>query len=148
MALIKYNRLDPWRDLENLHEELNKLFNVSFGSDLVPQSQTRSPMIDVWEDEKQVYVEADLPGFEQKDVKVSLKDDVLVISGQKEARKEETKKNYFRCERYKGRFYRSIGLPSSVDASKVKAQYKQGILHIEMGKKQNEGEKEISIDVG
>jgi HSP20 family protein len=147
MALIRYRRDDPWKMLETLQEEINRLFDFSFGKLPALKEETLSPSVDVWEDKDNIYVEADLPGFEQKDIKVSIKSDSLSISAKKEETKEEKKKNYYRCERFQGSFYRELDLPSSVDTSKIKANYKNGVLKITLPKIEKEKEKEINIEV-
>jgi HSP20 family protein len=147
MALMRYRRNDPWKMLETLQEEINKLFDFSFGKIPATKEEILSPSVDIWEDKDNIYVEADLPGFEQKDIKVSVKGDSLSISAKKEETKEEKKKNYYRCERFQGSFYRELDLPSSVDTSKIKAQYKNGVLKITLPKVEKEKEKEIEIEV-
>jgi len=147
MALIRYRRGDPWKMLEALQEEINKLFDFSFRKVPASKEETFSPSVDIWEDKDNIYIEADLPGFEQKDVKVSIKGEALIISAKKEETKEEKKKNYYRCERFQGSFWRQLDLPSSVDTSKIKANYKNGVLKITLPKVEREKEKEIDIEV-
>ncbi len=145
MKLVRY-RDNPWKALEDLQNEINKLFDFSFGK-FPATSEIFAPSVDVYEDKDNIYVEADLPGFEQKDINLALKGDVLTISAQKEEKKEEKKKNYYRCERFQGKFYREVDLPASVEASKIKAVYKNGVLKITLPKKEEDKEKEIKIDV-
>ncbi|MFP4473664.1 MAG: Hsp20/alpha crystallin family protein [Candidatus Omnitrophota bacterium] len=122
--------------LPSLYDELNEFFNL-------PAETARSrgmfmPSVDVWEDEQNVYVETDMPGMEAKDIDASVQDGSLVISANKEQQEEDKKKNYWRTERYKGRFYREIGLPTPVDNTGIKAKYKNGVLQITAPKKQEE----------
>ena len=147
MALMKYKRDDPFRALEALHDEINKLFNFSWGRFPTLREEILAPSVDVWEDKDNIYVEADIPGFEQKDISLNLKGDTLIISAKKEETKEEKKKNYYRCERYQGSFYREVILPSNIDASKIKAGYKNGVLKVTLPKKEEEKGKEIKIEV-
>ncbi len=147
MALMKYKRDDPFRALEALHDEINKLFNLSWGRFPALREEILAPSVDVWEDKDNIYVEADIPGFEQKDISLNLKGDNLIISAKKDETKEEKKKNYYRCERYQGSFYREVILPSNIDASKIKAGYKNGVLKVTLPKKEEEKGKEIKIEV-
>ncbi len=147
MALMRYRPEDPWKALETLQDEINKLFNFSFGKFPALKEEILAPSVDIWEDKDNIYVEADLPGFDQKDINLSIKGDSLVLTAKKEETKEEKKKNYYRCERFQGSFYRDIALPSSVDASKVKASYKNGVLKVTLPKKEEEKEKEIKVEV-
>jgi HSP20 family protein len=147
MALMKWRPEDPWRALETLQDEINKLFDFSFGRIPALREETFSPSLDLWEDKDNIYVEADLPGMEQKDINLKVRGDSLVISAKKEETKEEKKKGYLRRERIQGSFYRELGLPASVDANKIKANYKNGVLKVVLPKKEEEKEKEIVIDV-
>ena len=106
-----------------------------------------TPSVDVWDGKDNIYVEADISGVEQKDINVNLKDNTLTISAKKEEAKEEKKKNYYRSERYQGSFYRAMQLPSSVDESKIKANYKNGVLKLTLPKKEKDKAKEIKINV-
>jgi HSP20 family protein len=93
-----------------------------------------SPTVDVAEDKDTITVKAELPGVEQKDIAVSLQDGMLSIKGEKRAEKEEKDKRYHRVERSYGAFYRSIQLPSAVDAGKVAATFKDGVVTITLPK--------------
>lgn len=92
------------------------------------------PSVDVSEDEKSVEVTAELPGLEEKDVKVALSNGILTISGEKKEEKEEKKKNYYRSERHYGSFQRSLALPCEVEEEKVEAKFKKGILTVTLPK--------------
>ena len=107
------------------------------------------PTVDVEEDEKAVHVKAEVPGIEEKDLNVTLEDNVLTISGEKnEERKEENKKkDYIFSERKFGSFSRSIALPDSIKSDKVKATFKKGVLKIEIPKDEAKQPKKISINV-
>jgi HSP20 family protein len=146
MKLIRY-RNNPFTLVDDLHQEINKLFDIS--SESLPDlcSEVFAPRLDVSEDKDNIYVEADLPGFDQKEIDVKIKADTLTISAKKGKVEEKKGKNYFRCERIQGSFYRALTLPKSVDASKIRAEYKKGVLHLALPKKQEEKEKEISVDV-
>ena len=148
MAIIPYRGRDPWRALTNLQNEMDRIFSSWFGRELPAlREEGVAPSVDISEDKDNIYVEADLPGLEQKDISVRMNDNALVISGKKEETREEKKKNYYRSERYQGSFYRALSLPSSVDTSKIKAKYRNGVLKITLPKKEEEKEKEIDIDV-
>lgn len=146
MKLVRWSD-NPWRALEQLQGEINRLFDLSFGRLPSELETASSPSVDVSEDKDNIYVEADLPGLEQKDINITLKRDSLCISAKREESKEEKKKNYHRIERTSRNFYREIALPSGVDTSKIKALYKNGVLKVTLPKKEEEKEKEIKIDV-
>jgi len=147
MNIIKYRPRSSWQSLESLPEDINRLFDFSLGG-MFPVSKTvASVSVDLWEDKENIYLEADLPGIDEKDIKLNVKGDVLSLSGKKEETKEEKKKGYFHCERFQGSFFREVILSSTVDATKVKAKYKKGVLSVTLPKKEKEDEKSISIDV-
>ncbi len=147
MALVPYRASDPWRLLMSLHNEMSRLFGYSFGSFPSFKEEVFAPSVDVWEDKDNVYVETDLPGMEQKDIDLKLKGNSLVISAKKEEAKEEKKKNYYHAERYQGSFYRLMDLPSPVNASKIKASYKNGVLKVTLPKEEEEKSKEVKVKV-
>ena len=163
MKLVRYRNNNPWSALDNLHDEMDKLFNFSWGDfPLRAVKESFAPAVDMWEDGNNVYLEADLPGFEQKDVSVKVKDQALVISAKKEEEKQENlpagsphgeavgkagKKNYHYYERFSGNFYRAVGLPADVNTNKVTANYKNGVLNVTLPKKEEKKEKDIDIAI-
>lgn len=146
MKLVRY-RKDPWKALEDLQNEINRLFDFSFAKLPTLREEVLAPSVDIYEDKDNIYVESDLPGFEQKDINISLKGNTLTISAQRDEKREEKKKDYYHCERFQGKFYRELDLPTTVETDKIKANYKNGVLKITLPKKEEEKEKEIKIDV-
>src|SRR5207237_10926080 len=86
------------------------------------------PLADVTEDEKEYLIKAELPELKKEDVKVTVENGVLTISGERKFEKEEKKKKYHRVERGYGTFMRSFALPDDADGNKVKAEFKNGLL--------------------
>ena len=126
---------------EALHREMNDLFADFFRefespfrglAPALPQgfASATGPSVDVSETDDEVQVTADLPGLTEKDVEVSLDNDALTIRGEKKQEHEEKKRNYHLVERSYGRFERSIPLPAGVDLNRVKARFKNGVLHV------------------
>jgi len=107
------------------------------------------PKLDVHEDDKAVHVKAEIPGLDEKDLNVTLKENTLTISGEKkEEKKEEDKnRNYHYCERSFGSFSRTIILPEGIKADEVKANYKNGILDIELPKGEKARPKKVNVEV-
>jgi HSP20 family protein len=107
------------------------------------------PKLDVHEDDKAVHVKAEIPGLEEKDLNVTLKENMLTISGEKKEEKteEDKKQNYYYCERSFGTFSRTIVLPEGIKADAVRANYKNGILDIELPKGEAAQPKKINIEV-
>ncbi len=119
-------------------DEMNRLFDSFFrGVDIEPLERkfsTFSPNIDISETDKEVVITAELPGMEDKDIDVSLTKDSLTIKGEKKEEKEEKGKSYYRMERSYGSFCRTIPLPAEIDAEKITAEFKKGVLSVKMPK--------------
>jgi HSP20 family protein len=103
------------------------------------------PAIDVSETPKQIVVKAEIPGMEAKDMDISLNGRVLTLKGEKKSEQEEKEENYHRVERRYGAFSRSFELPTDVDANKVKASYKDGVLKLSLPKTKEQSVKKIEI---
>jgi HSP20 family protein len=108
--------------------DLEPSWRVQTSSDLSP------PAIDVVEKEKEYQIAAELPGLDEKDVEISVADDVLTISGEKKEEKEETADNYYLSERRYGSFQRSFQLPAGVDSDKIAATFQKGVLTVTVPK--------------
>ncbi len=123
------------RDIFSLfREEMNRLFDNFFRGFEIEPFGTFRPSVNVVEDEKEIRVSAELPGIDEKDIEVSLSKDSLTIKGEKKEEKEDKGKNYYRMERSYGSFSRTIPLPVEIDADKVKAQFKKGVLTVTLPK--------------
>ncbi len=121
-----------------LRREMNTLFDNFFRGFEIEPFRSRlgvfNPRIDVKESDKDISVTAELPGLENKDIDVSLTRDSLTIKGEKKEEKEEKGKDYYRMERSFGSFNRTIPLPAEIDTDKVKAEFKKGLLIINLPK--------------
>ena len=105
-----------------------------------------NPRIDVYEDEKNVYIEADIPGVKKEDIKLEIKEDNLTICG--ERKKEEVEnKNYYRSERFFGSFCRSFSLPDTLDKARVDAKFENGTLQVSIPKVENKEPEVQSIAI-
>ncbi|MBC7247672.1 MAG: Hsp20/alpha crystallin family protein [Actinobacteria bacterium] len=147
MAIVRW---DPFRDLMNLQDEVNRLFRRSFFRGVEPAAETVAtwaPAIDMYETDDKLTVEVELPGLEAKDVEISLEDDILHIKGERRFSSEVKEENYHRIERAYGLFERTIPLPRKVDESKVSATVADGVLKIEMPKAEEAKPKKIPIKV-
>lgn len=106
---------------------------------------TQMPYVDVMEKGNDVIVTADLPGVDKKDIKISVRGDVLEISAERKMEREEKEKGYLRHERSYNRFYRSIRLPAAVDKSKAKATLNNGVLEVTLPKIEKAEVSEIPV---
>jgi len=143
MTLVKWN---PSRNVLNWGDNL---FEDFFNSDrfLSLNREGWYPAVDITEDENGYHVQMELPGLTKQDVKISFKDDVLHIAGEKKVEQEEEKKNYHHYERRFGKFERAFRLHSDVIVDKIDAIFKDGILKIELPKAEIAKPKEIEVKV-
>jgi HSP20 family protein len=130
-----------------LNGGFDKMFDEIFNMSIVENETEFIPRADVHETDESYLVQLDLPGIDKNDVKVKFEDNTLIVSGE---RKQETKteeKNYHRVERNYGSFTRSVRLPKDVNAQKISASYKNGVLEITLPKVDEVKPKEIEINV-
>ncbi|EIM62223.1 MAG: Hsp20/alpha crystallin family protein [Desulfobacter postgatei] len=137
----------PAHPLEQFHQEIDQLFDRAFrGFGLSPFSPDQSlvptfadgilkPTLDLGATDKEYTVTVEIPGVDEKDVKLEIINDTLTISGEKKQEKEEKEKNFYRMERSYGSFQRILSLPEDADQDKVKATFKTGVLTVTMPRK-------------
>ncbi|OPX19765.1 MAG: molecular chaperone [Desulfobacca sp. 4484_104] len=138
----------PFREVSRLRREMDRLWDDYFGPGrraLKPLETEWAPVVDISESADQVTVKAEIPGLEPKDIDISLSGDLLTIKGEKKSEREEKDENYHLVERSYGSFSRSLRLPVSVEADKIEASYKQGVLTITCPKKEEVKAKAIEI---
>ncbi|MCB1519242.1 MAG: Hsp20/alpha crystallin family protein [Hyphomicrobiaceae bacterium] len=109
---------------------------------------TLSPSIDVHENDKEIVVEAELPGMEQKDISLTFRDGVLAIKGEKKSERDESKDDYHLSERSYGSFQRSFRLPDSVEVDKAVASFDKGVLKVSLPKSAEAVSREKKIPIG
>ena len=146
MALVKWT---PMREMVNFQDHLNRFFDDSyfrpfFRNDDVSLG-TWNPMVDIYDENDKIVIKAELPGIDKKDISIDLKDRVLTLKGERSADNEVKEERYYRRERTYGRFERSFTLPAGLDPEKIKADYKDGVLKIEVKKPETEKPKQITI---
>jgi len=146
MPIIRWS---PFRDLMSIQEEMNKLFEDIFRRTSSPAREGRilSPAIDLSETDEEYRIKADLPGISKDDMSISVAGNSIIIKGEKREEKKEEKENYHYAERFYGSFKRVIDLPSDIDANKVAAEFKDGVLDIRIQKSEKVKPKEIEIKV-
>src|SRR5215475_6859896 len=132
-------RIDPFRELATFFESVS-----SSGKDQLA-SGTFVPPVDVYEDEHTVVLKLEVPGINEEDLKVSLENNTLTITGERKFEKEEKEENFHRVERRYGSFARTFRLPSTVDSEKVEAGYDKGVLKITLAKRAEAKPKTIKI---
>ncbi len=134
----------PAHPFEVLHRQMNDLFEDFFKDFSHPRLPSLwqggsdwgvvAPRFEVAETEKAVQVTAELPGMDEKDIEVTLDDNVLTVKGEKKQEREEKNKQFFLSERSYGQFQRVLTLPAGIEADKIKAQFKKGVLSLSIPK--------------
>ena len=120
-------------------------FFEDFGFPEMVEEKQWLPTIDFSETDDHVIVRAEVPGMDKKDINITLTDGLLTIQGEKKQEKEEEKENYRFVERRYGSFSRSLRIPSGVDADKIEASYKDGVLKVAIPKTESEKSRKIEI---
>jgi HSP20 family protein len=148
----KLTRWDPFKEMDDLQSRFTKLFGLTpshaanGGRELMTVAEW-APSVDISEDDKEWLVKADLPEVKKEDVKVTVEDGVLIITGERKLEKEEKDKKYHRIERSYGTFLRSFTLPDGADGSKVNADFKDGVLKVHLPKSEEAKPKSVEVKV-
>ena len=152
MALV---RLDPARELDTLQGEMNRLFSTFFDTPTARREGDGNgvarrwiPAMDLVETDEQFVLTADLPGLKHDDVDIELENNVLTIAGARAADSEPDAKGYYRLERARGSFSRSIALPDGIDPDAVTANFDAGVLTVRIPKPVEAKPRRVRIDVG
>ena len=137
----------PFNELSSMQRDLNRVFDSFFrGSESEEDYRsTWTPSVDIKETASEIVMVAELPGMTKNDVRLSVRDNTLEISGEKKQSEESKDSTFHRVERVYGKFYRSFSLPTTIDAAKIKAVFKDGILTMTLPKMAQAKPKQIEI---
>ena len=148
MAIVRF---EPFRDLMSLQDRMNRLFHESYRSQTSEDDWalggTWAPAVDIYEQENNIVIKAELPGVDPKDVDIRLDNNILTIKGERKARQEHQQGDYFQQEVCSGAFARTITLPEGVNADEVKARYHDGVLEISMPAPASVASKKVPIEI-
>jgi HSP20 family protein len=149
MAIVRW--LDPFRDLTSIQERMNQIFEDALSRTRGREEGLRTgmwtPAVDIYEKTDSVVVKAELPGVEKDQISVEVKDGILTLRGERKFERDVKEESCHRIERAYGSFLRSFSLPVSVDQDKVSAKFKDGVLEVELPKKEKVKPKQIRVDV-
>lgn len=140
-------RWRPFTELMNLRSDMNRLFNEAFRwfDEGFGDRAVWRPVVDMEETKEEFIITAEIPGLNKEDIKISIVDNSLTISGEVAEDKDVQEKNYYLKERVRGKFSRSFTLPVSIDSAKAEAVYKDGLLKLRLPKAEEAKPREISI---
>ncbi len=146
MELVRWN---PIKDVFSLRNRMNRVF----GDFYFPTNREEgdlpmwnwNPVVDVYDNDDNIVLKAEIPGIDKKDIVVDVKGRVLTLKGERSSDNEVKEDNYYRRERCFGKFERAFNLPVDVELDKIKANYKDGVLEIEIPKPEEKKPKQISV---
>jgi HSP20 family protein len=148
---VSVERWDPFRNMTDIQGEVNRLFDSFLGRPAVSGAgmavRTWAPVLDMHETKDEVVLNFELPGVSEKDVALSITGDLLTLKGERTANREFMEENAYQAERVYGKFERSVQLPMPVQADKVKATYRDGVLEVKLPKAEEVRPKAIKIDI-
>lgn len=151
MALVRW---EPVRELTSLQNEMNRLFNTFFDHPTTGNGGNGAsirrwiPAMDLVESDDHFVLKADLPGLDEADVNIEVEDNVLTVSGERNAEHDDSREGYVRVERAYGAFRRSLTLPDGVDPDAVSASFDKGVLEVRIPKPEQRKPRKVAIQVG
>ncbi|HYL68390.1 MAG TPA: Hsp20/alpha crystallin family protein [Candidatus Limnocylindria bacterium] len=138
----------PFQSLSTIQEQVNRLFQSKLSGRGDESALTIwAPAVDVYETENELVLRADLPGINEKDLDVRFENNMLTVRGDRKFEQQVKEDNYLRIERTYGSFSRSFGLPNSVNTEAIKAEYKNGVLTVELPKRAESKPKQVKVNV-
>ena len=144
-------RWDPYRETANLQERFSRLFGSTFGRAEREDELTLgawAPPVDIAEEKDRIQITAELPGFKEDQIEIQTENGMLTLRGERRFEKETDSKSYHRVERSYGQFLRSFSLPNNVDREKIKAKFSNGLLEVELPKREDARPRTIKIAAG
>ena len=145
MNLIRW---DPFRGLEGIQARVNRLYDFPARVEDETFFANWNPRVDIQETDTEFLLKADLPDVKKDDVKVEFDNGVLNVEGERRQEKEDKGKRFHRLEREFGKFVRRFAMPTEIDSTKVRAEFKEGVLHVFLPKAPSAKPKVIDVKVG
>lgn len=144
MNIVRWN---PYREVTDMIRTMNRLMEEDAPRSLHREKGCWAPAVDIEEDDKQVVLKAEMPGFSPEEIDIDLKEDRLEIKAETKVEEEKAEKNYIRRERRCGSFYRAFELAEGLDTVNAKASFKNGLLELTIPKKAKEAAPSFKIKV-
>lgn len=148
MAIVRW---EPFRNMATLQDRINRMFDDVFTRAAENDDEAVvggwRPSVDIYDKPEAIVIKAELPGVTKEDVSVEVKENILTLKGERKIEKEEAEGTYYRKERLYGRFMRSFTLPMETDSEKIKANFRDGVLSLEIPKPEEKKPKQITINI-
>jgi len=142
------NRFEPFRATSGLESQVSRIFNELFDRSQESNLTSWAPAVDIFENEHELVVKADLPDVKPEELDIRVENNILTIRGERKFEKKVDEKNYLRVERSYGSFARSFSLANTVNSEAIKADYKDGVLTLTIPKREEAKPKQIKVSVG
>lgn len=142
MAIVRW---DPFGDVASMQERINKIFDETARSESKRQYGDWQPAVDIYEWEHGIVILSEIPGVSEESVDIVLEEGLLTLKGEKKLPYDKDSDTFFRLERNFGKFSRTFSLPNSVDTNGIRASMKEGVLRIEIPKKEEVKPKVIKV---
>lgn len=147
MAILKW---DPFKDLLTIQERMNRLFDETISKVKIHDEEFErsgwTPPVDIYETENHIVLKAELSGIDKKDIEVEIRDNILMLKGERKVEKNVQEENYHRMERSYGIFQRVFTLPYAVSKDNITAKYHDGVLEIVLQKVEEQKPKHIRVE--
>jgi HSP20 family protein len=152
MAIVRW---DPLGELTHLQDRINRAFDAygrgagpTRSDDGLMTTGAWAPPVDIYQNaDQELVLKAELPDISPDDIELNVNNDMLTISGEKRFSNEVKEDQFHRIERQYGRFSRSFSLPSSIDATKISAEHKNGVLTVRLPAREEAKPRQIKVDV-
>jgi HSP20 family protein len=148
MTLVRWS--DPYREFAQLQDRINRVFSDTSGrgDEGLMTSGNWVPPVDIYQNgDHEVVLKAELPDMTREDIEITVDNGTLTIRGEKKLSSEVKEESVHRIERRYGTFSRSFSLPQTVDAAKVGAEYKNGVLTVRLPLREEAKPRQIKVDV-
>ena len=146
MNLVRWN---PYGEMTAMKNRINRMFSEPYWLTRRMDDDTDmgmwNPAVDLYEKDDHFVIKAELPGVDKKNISIDLKDRVLTLAGERSYENEVKEESYYRRERSYGKFQRAFTLPADVDSDKINAEFKDGLLQIEVPKPEQQKPKQVTI---
>lgn len=148
MAIVRW---DPFRELQTMQDRMNRIFGDLYSRRLEDDVMSRGdwlPPVDIYETAAhEIVIKAEMPGMKREDIDVRVENNTLTIRGERKRETEVKEEQFHRVERSYGTFARSFSLPSTVDASNVGAEYKDGVLTVTLPTREEAKPRQIAVQI-
>jgi HSP20 family protein len=148
MAIVRFS--DPFRDFAQLQDRLNRAFSDAYGrsDEGLLSSGSWLPPVDIYQNgNEELVLKAELPDMSRDDIEVSVENGTLTIKGEKKLSSDVKEEHFHRIERRYGTFSRSFALPQTIDAGKVSADYRNGVLTVTLPTREEAKPRQIKVDI-